>query len=197
MMCSSGNENRMSVICAFANVSFLTDTQSSFLAHSCGITASHPRRSLAGLGQPYLNFPQPKKAGALRVPPKPPLFSGKLAWPIADSDNEPRQPHRSQRSPLQLVLYLGFESSIKYMFTARVRRLFRHWNPPTTAGLTDEDLARFDIAYVEPLTMYDQERMLLEDGEVVANTAIINDEHRIESIPCKLPSGSSSTAFLR
>ena len=73
------------------------------------------------------------------------------------------------------------------MFPAWLRRLFRQWNP--AKGLTDDDLARFDIAYQEPLTMYDQERMLLEDGQVVANTAMLNDAHRIEQIPCKLPSG--------
>lgn len=73
------------------------------------------------------------------------------------------------------------------MFAALIQYLFGRWITPR--GLTDDDLARFDIAYEEPLTMYDQERMLLEDGEVVANTAMVNDQHRIEEIPCKLPSG--------
>lgn len=73
------------------------------------------------------------------------------------------------------------------MFATLVRYLFRRRITPR--GFTDDDLARFDIAYEEPLTMYDQERMLLEDGDVVANTAMVNDQHQIENIPCKLPSG--------
>lgn len=59
----------------------------------------------------------------------------------------------------------------------------------TPGGFTEEDLARFDIAYEEPLTMFDHERMLLENGEVVGNTAMLNDQHLIETIPCSLPSG--------
>jgi len=54
---------------------------------------------------------------------------------------------------------------------------------------TEEDLARFDIAYDEPLTMFDHERVLVEEGEVVGNTAIFTDQGLIERTPCKLPAG--------
>ena len=77
------------------------------------------------------------------------------------------------------------------MFAQLFQYLFGRWKPKPT-GLTDEDLTRFDIAYEEPLTMFDNERVLVEDGEVVGNTAVFNDQGIIERTSCKLPSGYDS-----
>lgn len=55
-------------------------------------------------------------------------------------------------------------------------------------GLTLEDMGRMDVAYDEDLTIFDLERMQLEDGEVVGTTAIIED-HELVLTGGKLPSG--------
>jgi hypothetical protein len=73
------------------------------------------------------------------------------------------------------------------MFSRLFQYLFGRLKKPV--GLTEDDLTRFDIAYEEPLTMFDNERVLVEDGEVVGNTAIFNDQGLIERTSCKLPSG--------
>lgn len=48
-------------------------------------------------------------------------------------------------------------------------------------GLTFEDLDRMDFAYDEGLTVFDQERLLVDEGEVVGNTAIVEDDGLILS----------------
>ena len=81
------------------------------------------------------------------------------------------------------------------MFDRFFRSLFSRrwfWKKRVVSGgpwFTEEDLARFDTAYDEPLTMFDHERVLVEDGEVVGNTAVFNDQGLIERTPCKLPAG--------
>lgn len=74
------------------------------------------------------------------------------------------------------------------MFARLFQYLFGRWKKPVV-GLTEDDLTRFDIAYDEPLTMFDNERVLVEDGEVVGNTAVFNDQGIIERTSPKLPSG--------
>jgi hypothetical protein len=55
-------------------------------------------------------------------------------------------------------------------------------------GLTLEDLSRMDVDYEEDLTIFDLERMQLEDGEVVGTTAVVEDQ-KIVLTGGKLPSG--------
>ena len=74
------------------------------------------------------------------------------------------------------------------MFVRLFQYLFGRWKKPIV-GLTEDDLTRFDIAYDEPLTMFDNERVLVEDGEVVGNTAVFTDQGIIERTSPKLPSG--------
>lgn len=58
-----------------------------------------------------------------------------------------------------------------------------------TAGLTNEDMNRMDLAYEENLTVFDCEKVMVEDGEVVGETAIINDKYELEVTGGKLPAG--------
>lgn len=74
------------------------------------------------------------------------------------------------------------------MFAQLFQYLFGRWKKPV-AGLTEDDLTRFDIAFDEPLTMFDNERVLVEEGEVVGDTAVFNDQGVIVPTTCKLPSG--------
>ena len=53
------------------------------------------------------------------------------------------------------------------------KSLFGHWKKPVPGlPLTEDDLAGFDIAYDEPLMMFYNKRVLVEDGQVVGNTAV-------------------------
>jgi hypothetical protein len=61
------------------------------------------------------------------------------------------------------------------------------WKKPR--GVTHDDLDRWEVSYDEALTMFDCERVLVEDGEVVGTTAIITDEIQIEQTKGRLPSG--------
>jgi hypothetical protein len=59
-------------------------------------------------------------------------------------------------------------------------------------GLTHEDMSRMDIAYEESLTAFDCEGVMVEEGEVVAETAIINDQNELEVTDLQwLPAGRS------
>jgi hypothetical protein len=55
-------------------------------------------------------------------------------------------------------------------------------------GLTLEDLSRMDVNYDEDLTVFDLERMQLEDGEVVGTTAVVKN-HELVLTGGKLLSG--------
>jgi hypothetical protein len=55
--------------------------------------------------------------------------------------------------------------------------------------LTYDDFSRFDVAYEEGLTMFDCERVMLEQGQVVGTTAIFNDSKKIEDTKGRLPAG--------
>ena len=57
-----------------------------------------------------------------------------------------------------------------------------------SVGLTLEDMSRMDVAYDEDLTIFDLERMQLEDGEVVGTTAVVEDE-KLVLTNGRLPSG--------
>lgn len=74
------------------------------------------------------------------------------------------------------------------MFAELFEYLFGWWTTPSV-GLTDDDFVRFDIAYEEPMTIFDHERVLVEDGEVVGITAVLNDQQKLEPTPGKQPSG--------
>jgi hypothetical protein len=55
-------------------------------------------------------------------------------------------------------------------------------------GLTFEDLDRMDFAYDEGFTIFDQERLLVDEGEVVGTTAVIEDDGLLLSSE-KIPPG--------
>lgn len=73
------------------------------------------------------------------------------------------------------------------MFAEFSRYIFGRWKK--SRGLTHDDFVKFDVAYEEALTMFDQEKVLVQDGNVVAKTAIVDDQQNIEPIVHRLPEG--------
>jgi hypothetical protein len=74
-----------------------------------------------------------------------------------------------------------------FMFPQVFQYFLSLWKKPRAA--THADLNRWEVSYQEPLTMFDCERVLVEDGLVVANTAVITDTRDIEQTSNRLPSG--------
>jgi hypothetical protein len=54
-------------------------------------------------------------------------------------------------------------------------------------ALTTEDMNRMDVAYEDVLTVFDCEKVMVEEGEVVGETAIINDKKQLELTEGRLP----------
>lgn len=54
-------------------------------------------------------------------------------------------------------------------------------------ALTNEDMNRMDVAYEDILTVFDCEKVMVEEGEVVGETAIINDQKQLELTEGRLP----------
>jgi hypothetical protein len=73
------------------------------------------------------------------------------------------------------------------MFDQVFQYILSLWKKPRV--VTTDDLDRWEVSYEEQLTMFDCEKVLVEDGHVVGTTAIITDEHKIEETPGPLPSG--------
>lgn len=74
------------------------------------------------------------------------------------------------------------------MFSRFFHYILDLFPPNKNRGLTLEDLTRMDVAYDEDLTIFDLERMQLEDGEVVGTTAFVEDQ-KLVLTGGKLPSG--------
>jgi hypothetical protein len=56
-------------------------------------------------------------------------------------------------------------------------RLFQHiFGRKKSPDLTDADLDRMDVAYDESLTELDYEKVMVEDGEVVGTTAVLDGQ---------------------
>lgn len=55
------------------------------------------------------------------------------------------------------------------------------------SGLTMEDLNRLDVAFENNITVFDCEKVMVEKGEVVGETAIINDRQELERTEGRLP----------
>lgn len=73
------------------------------------------------------------------------------------------------------------------MFAQLFHYFLSLWKKPRV--VTHDDLNRWDVSYDEPLTMFDGERVLVENGSVVGITAVVTDQHEIEQTPGQLPSG--------
>lgn len=55
-------------------------------------------------------------------------------------------------------------------------------------GLTNEDKDRMDLAYEDILTAFDCEGVMVEEGEVVGETAIVNvEQHELVLTNGRLP----------
>jgi hypothetical protein len=74
-----------------------------------------------------------------------------------------------------------------FMFSQALQYFLSLWKKPR--GATHDDLKQWEVSYKETLTMFDCERVLVEDGLVVGNTAVITDTHDIEQTSRRLPSG--------
>ena len=66
---------------------------------------------------------------------------------------------------------------LQYVFGRRARN----------SGLTNEDLNRLDVAFENNMTLFDCEKVMVEKGEVVGETAIINDRQELERTEGRLP----------
>jgi hypothetical protein len=73
------------------------------------------------------------------------------------------------------------------MFAQVLQYFLSLWKKPRAA--THDDLNRWEVSYQETMTMFDCERVLVEDGLVVGNTAMITDTGDIEQTSRRLPSG--------
>ena len=63
------------------------------------------------------------------------------------------------------------------MFTRFVHWLFGSFQPYRHRGLTFEDMDNMDVGYDEELTVFDLEKMMVDDeGDVVGMTALIDQE---------------------
>ena len=60
---------------------------------------------------------------------------------------------------------------------------------PRATELTEEDMNRMDLAYEDELTVFDCEKVMVEDGEVVGTTAIVNEQNQLELTGGRLPAG--------
>lgn len=54
-------------------------------------------------------------------------------------------------------------------------------------GPTDEDLNRMDVAFEKDIAPFDCEKVMVQDGEVVGETAIINERQELERTNGRLP----------
>jgi hypothetical protein len=54
-------------------------------------------------------------------------------------------------------------------------------------GLSSEDMDRMDIAYEDVLTVFDCEGVMVEEGQVVGETAILNEKHELVVTDGRLP----------
>ena len=66
----------------------------------------------------------------------------------------------------------------------------------TSKGLSAEDLDRMDVAYEDILTAFDCEGVMVEEGQVVGETAILNQKHELVLTEGKLPKRSGAACFL-
>lgn len=74
------------------------------------------------------------------------------------------------------------------MLSRIFHNIFEFFRLNKPQGLTLEDLDRMDVAYDDELTVFDLERMQLEEGEIVGTTALIENEN-IVLTGGRLPSG--------
>ena len=70
-----------------------------------------------------------------------------------------------------------FRQLLQYLFGRRMRN----------SGLSNEDLNRLDVAFENNMTPFDCEKVMVEKGEVVGETAIINDRQELERTGGRLP----------
>lgn len=54
-------------------------------------------------------------------------------------------------------------------------------------GLSNEEMDRMDLAYEDILTVFDCEGVMVEEGEVVGETATINEKHQLVLTEGRLP----------
>lgn len=71
------------------------------------------------------------------------------------------------------------------MFWRIVQYLFG-WRP-RKIGPTNEDLNRMDVALENDITPFDCEKVMVEKGVVVGETAIINDRQELQPTEGQLP----------